>query len=389
MNYPFKTSVLRYVRPGYALLVLLLSLLAIFEAPTRLLWLAAVVVTEYGHFLALFSLLVFLPGWRNSRRGRFSAGAGLLAAVLALTPLVRALPVQKRLPSQFHQAFPQKSANNALAARPPLDFRDLWRGVSFPVVASTRLIYQNRPEGPLTLDLYQAEAAGTGRPVVVVIHGGGWNSGDSKELPDLNSYLAHRGYAVAAVNYRLAPHWRYPAPLADVQAAIAYLKEHATEFSLDPGRIFLLGRSAGAHLALQAAYTLNDPGIRGVVSFYGPADLYFGYVNPANPLVIDSKKVLEDFLGGSPDEVADLYHSASPIQHVGQGTPPTLLIHGGRDELVFPAQSRRLAAKLNENGVPHLYLELPWATHGCDFNISGPAGQLSLYAIERFLGALY
>ena len=149
-----------------------------------------------------------------------------------------------------------------------------------------------------------------------------------------------------------------------------------------------MGRSAGAHLALQSAYTANDSAIRGVVAFYAPADLHYGYIHPANPLVIDTQMMLEDFLGGRPDELPDVYREGSPINHVTASTPPTLLIHGDRDELVSPAQSRRLAAGLGEHGVPHLYLKLPWATHGCDFNISGPSGQLILYAVERFIAAI-
>jgi dipeptidyl aminopeptidase/acylaminoacyl peptidase len=83
-----------------------------------------------------------------------------------------------------------------------------------------------------------------------------------------------------------------------------------------------------------------------------------------------------------------VYDAASPLNFVARGTPPTLLLHGGRDELVFPAQSERLAVRLTQAGRPHLFLRLPWATHGCDVNFSGPCGQISTYAIERFLAAV-
>ncbi len=378
----------RYVRLAYALLVFALSLLAIFEAPTNLLWMTAILVTEYGHFLAILSLIVLLPGWRHSWLGRFSVMVALIASLLAITPILRALPVKNQLPEQFKIAFDKRSDNGNLVKigrQDPLDFSDLLFGIEFRSIESSPHVYCRTDGKDLTLDLYRATTDNLARPGVIVIHGGAWRSGDSKQLPDLNSYLASRGYVVAAVNYRLVPHSRYPAPISDIQSAITYLRDHASEFGLDPTRLVLLGRSAGAHLALQTAYASDEPAIRGVVSLYGPADLYYGYTHPARPLVIDTKRVLEDFLGGNPTELPETYRSASPIHYVGANTPPTLLIHGGRDEVVSPEQSRRLARRLEASDVPNLYLHLPWATHGCDFNFSGPSGQLILYAIERFL----
>ena len=386
-----KTNTWRYVRLAYSLLVLALSLLAVFEAPTRLLWMAAILVTEYGHFLVILPLAVLLPGWRHSWPGRFSVVLALIASLLILTPMLRALQVKNRLPEQFELAFENKSDKDSSAEigrQDPLDFSDLWFGIEFSTIESSTHVYRRIDGKALTLDLYKDTSDPPARPGVIVIHGGAWRSGDSKELPDLNSYLAGKGYVVAAVTYRLVPHARYPAPVSDIQSAISYLTDHASEFGLDPTRLVLLGRSAGAHLALQTAYTSDEPAIKGVVSLYGPADLYYGYTHPARPLVIDTKKVIEDFLGGNPTERPEIYRAASPINYVGADTPPTLLIHGGRDELVSPEQSRRLAGRLRASEVPNLYLLLPWATHGCDFNISGPSGQLILYAIERFLDSV-
>jgi dipeptidyl aminopeptidase/acylaminoacyl peptidase len=93
-------------------------------------------------------------------------------------------------------------------------------------------------------------------------------------------------------------------------------------------------------------------------------------------------------IGGSPSEKPEAYAAASPINFVNATTPPTLLIHGGNDAIVWPQHSQLLAGRLRAADRPHLYLHLPWATHGCDANLSGPSGQLSLYAIERFLAAV-
>jgi acetyl esterase/lipase len=225
-------------------------------------------------------------------------------------------------------------------------------------------------------------------PCVVVVHGGSWQHGDSTQLTALNRYLAARGYVVAAINYRLLPDHPFPAGCDDLRAAIDYLKANAEAIGIDPQRIVLLGRSAGGQLALLVAYTAGDPAIRGAIGIYPAIDLVYAYQHPSDPRLLDGPAVLRAYLGGSPDQVPATYAAASPTSFVGPNTPPTLLIHGGGDELVSPAQSRRLAARLAHARRPHLLLQLPWATHGCDAHFSGPSGQLSTYAIERFLAAV-
>lgn len=343
----------------------------------------AIGVTEWGHILALVALVPLLPGWRTSKMGRVGAAAGIAAALLAFSPILRALPVAQRLPSQLRDAFGEasfKAENDS-----PLSARKLIFGSASPAVDKKTIVYVVRDKESLTLDLFQGSKEKSPIPCVVVIHGGSWQNGDSTQLSALNGYLAAHGYAVAALNYRLGREHQFPAALDDVRAAIYYLKENAEELGLDAGRFVLLGRSAGGQLALLAAYTAHDPSIRGVVSLYGPADLVYSYEHPASPLVIDSRGVLEAYLGGSPNQVGSQYNAASPINFVGEETPPTLLIHGGRDELVSHAQSERLAGALERAGRRSLLLTLPWATHGCDYNFNGPCGQLSTYAIERFV----
>ena len=132
----------------------------------------------------------------------------------------------------------------------------------------------------LTLDLYRPAFAEGSLPVVVVVHGGGWTSGDKRDLPDLNEYLASRGYVVASVQYRLAPQWPFPAQQRDVSAAINYVKNLADTHSLDPERLALIGRSSGGQIALLTSYTSDDPAIKGVVSVYGPAALRLGLRQP-------------------------------------------------------------------------------------------------------------
>ena len=219
-------------------------------------------------------------------------------------------------------------------------------------------------------------------PLVVVVHGGSWASGDETQLPDVNGWLAARGYVVVAITYRLAPAHPFPAALDDVIAAVAWAR---TLPGVDATRTVLFGRSAGGHLALLAATRIPD--LKGVVAYYAPNDMVWSWNHPANPWVVNTPKTLGDFLGGTLDEKPDVYRAASPLDFA-ERLPPTLLLHGTRDELVFAEQSHRLDKRLTEAGVPHVLLELPWATHGFDGSLWGPGGQVSTWAVDRFLGAV-
>ena len=172
---------------------------------------------------------------------------------------------------------------------------------------------------------------GAARPVVLVIHGGAWRAGNRTEGWRLNPQLARRGYNVVAIEYRFAPEHPFPAALHDVSRAIAWIKANATMLDVDASRIVLFGRSAGGHLALLAAYTLNDPSIRGASSYFGPTDLRWGWNNPASPRVIDFREMLSEFLGGTLDERGTTFDQASPV-HFTNTAVPTLLVHGEMDE---------------------------------------------------------
>jgi acetyl esterase/lipase len=367
-----------------------LSVLTVVEAPTSLLWLVALGVTEWGHWLVAPSLLVWWPGWNRSWLGVAGAMLGSVAAVLFATPLARAVALTSSWPDTLPPFIREGRSPIAPGASPrsaPLVFSDLLFGIPLPDVTRHEVVFASQGGRPLALDLYRSNGV-TQAPVVVIVHGGSWQHGDRGELSGLNRYLAARGYAVASVSYRFAPLWPFPAARDDVREAITFLKKHAGAHGLDPSRIVLLGRSAGGQIALSLAYAGLDPDIRGVVSFYAPADMTYGYEHPSNPRVLDSIGVLEAYLGGSPSQAPATYEAASPIRFVGPRTVPTLLIHGGRDELVFPVHSERLAARLAEAQRPHYFLRLPWATHGCDAHFGGPCGQISTYAIERFLAAV-
>ncbi|MBI2385384.1 MAG: alpha/beta hydrolase [Elusimicrobia bacterium] len=367
----------------YAAVFLLVSLLAVFRAPTYHLWMLSIIVTEWGHALAVLSLLPFAPGWSTTRGGRYSVVIGIAASFLFLTPLLRSLSVAAGLPKSMEAAFGPSDVSST-----PLSFKNLLMGVPLSPVHQTTERYARSCGEVLSLELYRPVAALKPSPLVIVVHGGSWQSGSRLELDPLSRYLAARGYAVASVDYGLAPRSIFPGPVDDLRDALSFLRDRSTDLALDPSRVILLGRSAGAQIALAAAHDPEPPpGLRGIVVFYGPNDLFLAWRVPGPKRMIDSRRLLRQYLGGSPAEEPERYERASPLLAAGKKSPPTLMIHGGRDEMVWPLHEYRLSGKLKAAGVPHYFLNMPWATHGCDYNFNGPCGQLSTYAVERFLAS--
>ncbi|HZX58446.1 MAG TPA: alpha/beta hydrolase [Mucilaginibacter sp.] len=372
------------IRLSILILLLLLSLLAVLKAPTYHLWLMAVAVTEFPLIFVGCTLLMLATGFWVTKYQLPGTIIGTIALLLLLSPIFRSYLVSRNLKENLKLAFGTPGIKNDAQ---PFSFGKLFKLSYKDVVPSHSITYVSYQDTSLSLDFFPSQAIGK-RPCVIVVHGGSWSSGDSKQLADLNSYLARKGYNVAALNYRLAPKCQTPAPVEDIRNALNYLHKRAGELNIDTNNFVLLGRSAGAQIALLATYTLHNEGLKGVIDFYGPADMVWGYSVPSNPLVMNSRKVMEDYIGGPYSKIPGKYEACSPILFVDKTSLPTLIIHGTNDVLVSDEHSRRLNIKLQENGIKHYKLVLPWATHGFDFNLYGPGGQLSTYAIEEFLNAV-
>lgn len=198
------------------------------------------------------------------------------------------------------------------------------------------------------------------RCAVIQIHGGAWAIGAPAMLARRSAELANHGFTAVAVEYRLTGEAPWPAQLHDVKRAIRHVRANAEALGVDPDRIVLQGHSAGAHLALMAAGTADDPAwdppateadphagvssaVAAVVAFYPPTDLR---TSPSAGRLLGE--------GYDPAVAA----AASPITHVGSGFPPTLLLHGLDDAMVPPASSQAMHDALAAAGVPaelHLY----------------------------------
>ena len=231
---------------------------------------------------------------------------------------------------------------------------------SMHVLASYRVVLRRDVAyGPLadeTLDLCRPVGVEGARPGVVAIHGGGWSQGDKLGYDGYCAYFASLGFVAAAIDYRLAPRWRWPAQLVDAQLAVRWLRAHAGTLDLDRQRICAFGESAGAQLALflgtlrtihpgDEAGVLADqsPGVGCVVDEFGPADLT---VLPFPVL----------FGGATLASGPGAYRDASPIFDVGPGSAPMLIVQGSRDMVVPPGQSLALESALKRAGVPVQYV---------------------------------
>jgi acetyl esterase/lipase len=207
----------------------------------------------------------------------------------------------------------------------------------------------------LTLDLYFPEEASTAPyPLLVYAHGGSFTGGDKRRgsgVIDIPA-MTRRGYAVAAVNYRLMPESPFPAEIRDVKCAIRFLRAHAGDYHLRTEKIGAWGGSAGGHLAAMLGLTGGDPSyehgeyldyssnVDAVVDLYGPADL----TAPMGWL----QRLLLRRAFRTDDPGSPLLLSASPVFQSPGTVPPFLLIHGDEDFAVPVEQSQALAEFLRQ-----------------------------------------
>jgi len=334
--------------------------------------------------------LSFTPSTVTSS-ARAALTLGGVAAALFAYPLLRAPFALRNFDRAMEEGLgrdysatiaPEKAATLRAHAISPADFVF---GIARIDVLVRRGVEFARPAGvPLTVDVYRPAAAGP-HPVLIQLYGGAWQRGSPEDNASFASWFASTGYVVVAVDYRHAPEATWPAQIQDVRAALDWILAHSSEYEADTSRIAFIGRSAGAQLALVAAYQAGSPLVRAVVSYYGPTDLVEGWRQPPRPDPLDVRGILETYLRGTPDSAPVQYREASPVTYVSARVPPTLLVYGARDHIVAPRFGRELHDRLREAGAVSVLLEVPWAEHAFDAIPNGLSGQISLYYTERFL----
>lgn len=356
--------------------MLLASPFYFFKAPALALWWLQLLIGEHGHWLCLGLLGL---AWRSS--APWPRRLALAGALLSLLPLAQAWRLQERLRAETALAW----GAEAPGARQPLRLRSLFLpSVGWGIERHSEVFDEANGLEMALWARRDDQGLMTRRPIVLVLHGGGWDRGSHGGFDGTHIAFAKLGWVVADMDYRLAPRHPWPAQREDIMRALEHLRVHAKRLNVDPEHVVLLGRSAGAHLALDFAYGTQDAAVQGVIAFYGPSDLRWAWDHSTPRDVIDSLRLLEQLCGGKPGP-GGCFDEASPLALANGGSPPTLLLHGALDSLVWPQHSRRLAEKLRQEGVPHQLLELPWAVHGFDLSAQSPGGQAALFAMERFL----
>lgn len=263
---------------------------------------------------------------------------------------------------------PLLCATSLFAQRPQLDAIQIHRDLAY---AGT-----DNPRQKLDLFLPKKRVDAKPLPVIVFVHGGGWQKGDKTGgARYVASFVQSGRYAGVSVGYRLSDEARWPAQVFDCKAAIRWIRANAKQYDLDPARIGVWGLSAGGHLVSLLGTSGDVPELEGdlgphtressrvacVVNFYGPED--FMTMLPAEAHG-EARGAIGALFGGSLREKAAEAKAASPVTYITPDDPPIFTAHGTKDPLVPFAQAQQLDAALKRAGVPHLLMEMTGAGHG-------------------------
>ena len=219
-------------------------------------------------------------------------------------------------------------------------------------------LYKQSGERELHIDVFLPDAVRATRKAIVLVHGGGWRSGNKSNFYAMANLLAQRGYAVFLPEYRLSPEATYPDGLVDINDAIVWAKGQAGAFGIDPRQIAIGGESTGGHMAALIAYTADlglfkthvtdDTRVSALVDLDGVLDLtaplalkYENAAGNASPAAL--------WLGGSMEQATERWHEASPARYVGAHSPPTLVVTSGEPR--FTAGLDEVLAALRGHGI--------------------------------------
>lgn len=270
----------------------------------------------------------------------------------------------------------------------------LQRNVPFASVAGKHLKLD------VTIPSAPVPGGGDRRPALVQVHGGGWVIGDKREqgLP-LLGHMAAQGWVGFNVNYRLSPGATFPDHLVDLKRGIAWIREHADEYGIDPSFICVTGGSAGGHLTALLGLTANEPryqpGFEGADTSFAAAVPFYGIYDFTDGGAFGSDRqiftrfleplVMKAFL----DEEPEKFRAASPVHLVHRDAPPFLIVHGDHDTLAPVQDARTFAERLRAvSSQPVLYAEMKGAQHAFEI-FPSPRSARVIEGVERFLSTLW
>jgi acetyl esterase/lipase len=238
-------------------------------------------------------------------------------------------------------------------------------------------------------------------PVLIAVHGGGWQVGSRISYKYWGPYLAKNGIAVFAINYRLMKPGvkTYPGAVYDVKAAVQYVRANAAQLGVDSNRIGLMGDSAGGHLTSLVALAGDEPlysteyrtdphatvpsNVKAVIGFYGVYDMLAQWHH--DQITRPRDQITEKFLGASPPQNRRTFFEASPISYATvdkreKTSTRFLLIHGTHDDIVDPqTQSQAFLTALKQAGFFARTIVVPGAGH---FWASAPIEEPNSYGAQ-------
>ena len=319
----------------------------------------------------LFALFGALDNWpgKLALYLTLASSAGLFVLWL---PSLRAASVADAAATELELDDVERIPKNLLLKPLPR----LYEGVSM----LRNVPFARRNGRVLKMDIYRGRDTGERRPGLVFIHGGAWVLGDKREqgLP-LCNHLASLGWVCANANYRLSPGATYPDHVVDAKSAVAWLRENADEYGVDPEFIAIAGNSAGAHIAAMTALTEDplpdathdsgDASVQAIITYYGVYDL-------ANRMGVHGSAFLDRLIGPHVikafyDEEPERFHAASPMDHVARVAIPWLVLQGDKDSLTPAPEAREFVRRLREHSQEIVgYAEFPGAQHAFDIYYS-------------------
>ena len=250
------------------------------------------------------------------------------------------------------------------------------------VVEKKEVVYTEIGDRKLYMDVFHPNDT-TARPAMVLIHGGGWISGDKSLMTPLAEHMASNGYACFALEYRLSGEARYPASIIDVQNAIKYIRTNADKFHVDTTKVAILGCSSGGQMAALIGTTITgsragqEAGVQAIIDLDG----ILAFKHPES----EEGNLAALWLGGTYEENPENWKQASALTHVDENTPPMLFVNSGRNR--FHAGRDDMIEILKKNNTYYEVKEFPDSPH--TFWLFEPYFTPTVQCITDFLNKIF
>ncbi len=334
--------------------------------------------------------LFILAGALEERLGRIALGLSVATWVIYALLQFRSARAKRAMADAL------EAAGIDSAGFSHIEWRRLLAVYPYRVPAGLERIEDIEYAPGLFLDIYRMPGAGSRRPALLQIHGGGWTGGNRRQQArPLMDRMAANGWIAVSVSYPLAPSATFPEPLIGLKRALQWMRTEGAAYGIDPGFIAVTGGSAGGHLAALLALTGNRPeyqpgfesvdtNVQAAIPVYGIYD-FLNRNSTRDDWEVIPRGVMKLARTGNEER----YREASPLDQIHADAPPFLIIHGSHDSLVPVEEAMQFVELMLEvSNQPVAYAEIPGATHAFDI-VHSLRTHYVISGVQRFLEALY